>query len=101
MLRDDTKFDEPRPRHDAAPGSAARRHRLTNREIEVLDLLARGFGNKAIAAELFIGTETVKSHLKSIFRKLDVRTRGEAASRVLSNPLMIRRPVPETDAGPA
>ncbi|MBL8051462.1 MAG: response regulator, partial [Anaerolineales bacterium] len=45
---------------------------LTDREREVLDLLAQGLTNKEIAEKLFITTNTVKRHLKAIFEKLDV-----------------------------
>lgn len=53
---------------------------LTKREIEVLRLLAESKSNKEIATELYISEETVKSHVKNIFRKLDVKSRTEAAS---------------------
>ncbi|MDI3286609.1 response regulator transcription factor [Polyangium sp. 15x6] len=51
---------------------------LTSREVEVLEYLARGQSNKEISALLGIGETTVKSHLRSIFRKLDVLSRTEA-----------------------
>ncbi len=53
---------------------------LTEREIEVLALVAQGYGNKQIAAELYISTNTVKRHLKSIFSKLDVTSRAAASA---------------------
>jgi DNA-binding NarL/FixJ family response regulator len=53
--------------------------RLTVREREVLRLLTRGLGNRAIAAELFIAENTVKNHVRAILDKLDVRSRTEAA----------------------
>ena len=56
---------------------------LTAREREVIALLARGMTNKEIAAELFITTNTVKRHLKSIFEKLDVHTRSAAAAKAV------------------
>ncbi len=52
---------------------------LTPREIEVLAMLAEGLGNKVIAGRLRISDHTVKSHVASIFSKLDVSTRAEAA----------------------
>jgi len=52
--------------------------RLTSREVEVLGLLASGKTNKMIAASLSITEVTVKSHLQSIFRKLNVLSRTEA-----------------------
>jgi two-component system NarL family response regulator len=54
------------------------REALTSREVEVLEYLARGKSNKEIGAFLGIGETTVKSHLGSIFRKLDVLSRTEA-----------------------
>jgi DNA-binding NarL/FixJ family response regulator len=56
---------------------------LTAREREVVELLAQGMTNKEIATELFITTNTVKRHLKSIFEKLDVHTRSAAAARAV------------------
>jgi two-component system, NarL family, response regulator YdfI len=53
---------------------------LTGRELEILGLLAEGLGNKAIAVRLGISEHTVKSHLASIFGKLDVSTRAEAVA---------------------
>ncbi len=55
------------------------RQALTNREQEVLHLLVKGRSNKEIAATLFISEETTKSHLKTIFAKLGVRDRTDAA----------------------
>ena len=54
-------------------------HELTARECEILDRVASGMRNKQIAEELFIEEHTVETHLKSIFRKLRVRTRTAAA----------------------
>ncbi|MBN1812312.1 MAG: response regulator [Anaerolineae bacterium] len=56
---------------------------LTSREREVVELLAQGMTNREIAAELFITTNTVKRHLKSIFEKLDVHTRSAAAAKAV------------------
>ena len=50
----------------------------TDREIQILQLLAQGKSNKAIGQELHISESTVKSHLKSLFSKLDVTSRAEA-----------------------
>lgn len=55
---------------------------LTDREHEVLDLLAQGLTNKEIAENLYITTNTVKRHLKAIFEKLDVHTRSAATAKV-------------------
>lgn len=53
--------------------------RLTSREWEVLALLSNGCSDKEIASRLFISTETAKSHLKSVYKKLQVRNRSAAA----------------------
>jgi len=53
---------------------------LSAREIEVLQRIAAGKSNKEIGAELFISEGTVKTHVKSIFSKLDVMSRTEAVA---------------------
>ena len=55
---------------------------LTEREREVLELLAQGLTNKEIAEKLVITTNTVKRHLKAVFEKLDVHTRSAATAKV-------------------
>ena len=51
---------------------------LTDREVQILGLLAEGKSNKGIAQALFISESTVKTHLKSLFTKLDATSRAEA-----------------------
>ena len=63
----------PRPSTQANPAG------LTARELEVLALLATGLRNTAIATQLVVSEKTVDHHVSAILRKLDVRTRGEAA----------------------
>lgn len=58
---------------------------LTDREREVLSLLAKGLTNKEIAEKLVITTNTVKRHLKAIFEKLDVHTRAAATAIAARN----------------
>lgn len=58
--------------------SAMSNELLTGRELDVLALLAKGKSNKEIGANLYIGETTVKSHLRSIFTKLNVLSRTEA-----------------------
>ena len=54
---------------------------LTNRELEILNLLAQRRRNKEIAANLFISPETVKKHLKNIYGKLNVSGRLKAVEK--------------------
>src|SRR5436305_8179341 len=70
-----------RLRHDAGErAEAARMHTgLSDREIEVLRLLAEGKGNTEIAQELFISPKTVKNHIASILMKLQIENRIQAA----------------------
>lgn len=56
---------------------------LSDREIEVLQLMAKGSANKQIAAELTISESTVKTHVANIFQKLDVNHRTEAVTNAL------------------
>jgi two-component system NarL family response regulator len=58
--------------HDTAP-------KLTDRETEVLRLVAKGMSNKEIAADLVIAENTVKNHVRNILEKLQLRSRMEAA----------------------
>jgi DNA-binding NarL/FixJ family response regulator len=51
---------------------------LTEREREVLVAMARGWSNQEIADQLFIADNTVKTHVKRIFTKLDARDRVQA-----------------------
>lgn len=62
-----------------AAGPDALPEPLTERETEVLKLIARGKANKQIAHELFVSTSTVKTHVNNIYRKLDVGSRTQAA----------------------
>jgi len=54
---------------------------LSQREVEVLELIAQGLSNNDIADRLFLALSTVKGHNQSIFDKLQVRRRTEAIAR--------------------
>jgi DNA-binding NarL/FixJ family response regulator len=60
---------------------------LTERERDVLRLLARGKANKEIALELFIGEKTVKTHVSNLLSKLGVQSRTQAALYAAQNGL--------------
>ncbi|MFC7494351.1 MULTISPECIES: response regulator [unclassified Nocardioides] len=61
------------------PGASS----ITDREVEVLELLSRGLGNKEMARELFVSEATVKSHLSHIYTKLGVDTRAGAVAAAI------------------
>jgi DNA-binding NarL/FixJ family response regulator len=69
---------------DAAPPPV-----LTQRERQILELLADGLGNKQIAARLGITTNTVKTHLELLFDKLDVSSRAEAVATAARTGLLL------------
>lgn len=54
---------------------------ITKRELEVLALMATGLSNEEIAEKLFVSLNTVKTHSSSIFLKLDVKRRTQAAEK--------------------
>ena len=65
-------------RRASAPGPV-----VTEREVEVLELLAGGLGNKEMARELAVSEATVKSHLSHIYAKLGVETRAGAVAAAI------------------
>jgi LuxR family maltose regulon positive regulatory protein len=54
---------------------------LSERELEVLELIAEGLTNREIASRLFLSLNTVKAHTRNIYGKLDVHNRTEAAAQ--------------------
>ena len=65
-----------------------RNERLTNREMDVIACIAKGFSNQDIAQALFVSEKTVKNHLTNIFRKLGVNDRTQALIYVLKHNIM-------------
>ncbi len=72
------RFVAQQPATSPAAGNHANVASLTNREREVLIMIARGLSNNAVAAALFVSPATVKTHISRIFAKLDVRDRAQA-----------------------
>lgn len=64
---------------------------LSARESETLALLATGMGNRAIAEALYVSENTVRTHLKSVFRKLGATSRSQAVARALTDPSFMPR----------
>lgn len=77
------RSSRPRSSGFSAVQEAEARTLLTPREAQVLDAIADGLTNKAIARRLGISLHTVKFHLESVFRKLEARTRTEAVAKAL------------------
>ena len=81
----------PAPAPEAAPPKAEEAElgplfvKLSPREIEILDLVARGNSNKIIGRKLSISDQTVKNHVSAILRKLEVNDRTEAVVYALRN----------------
>jgi DNA-binding NarL/FixJ family response regulator len=64
---------------------------LTARESETLALLAVGMTNRAIAEALFVSENTVRTHLKAVFRKLSVTSRSQAVARAVADASFVTR----------
>ena len=58
---------------------------LSDRENQILELLAKGYRVKEIADQLFVSFNTVRTHIRNIYEKLQVRSRIEAVNKVRNN----------------
>ena len=65
----------------ARDGAGALAEPLSERELEVLRLLSSGMSNREVAQNLFVALSTVKTHVNSIYRKLEARSRTHAVAR--------------------
>ena len=76
-----------RPHLQAAYDRAERRRRgvlpLTERQREILQLVATGYSNREIAGRLYVSESTVRKHLENIFRRLEVNSRTAAVARLI------------------
>ncbi|MEK4563966.1 response regulator transcription factor [Alkalihalobacillus sp. FSL R5-0424] len=63
-------------------------HVLSNRELEILPLIAKGYGNKDIAHKLYISVKTVEAHKAKIMEKLHLKSRPELVEYALKNKLL-------------
>lgn len=63
-------------------------YNLSDREKQVLQLLVNGYSYKMIAAEMFIAIDTVRSHIKKIYEKLHVNSKGEAVAKAFKDKLV-------------
>jgi DNA-binding NarL/FixJ family response regulator len=81
-------------------------NRLTDRQLDLLRLLYRGYDNRTIALALNLSVKTVENHLTRLYKMIDVRSRLEAVNYIMQHPDMIavsgaaaRSPVPMPSAG--
>lgn len=63
------------------PTTAGELYNLTKREQEVLDFLSKGYRYQEIADEMFISIDTIRSHIRNIYEKLQVRSRTQAVNK--------------------
>ena len=92
VIRQFVANDEPPPQMvSSTPGRERERSPLSQREREIVALVAQGFKNKEMAEKMFISEQTVKNHLHNIFDKLGVSDRLELALYAIHNNLHIGR----------
>jgi DNA-binding CsgD family transcriptional regulator len=81
----------------ARPATRANPFGLTNRQLEILGLLAEGLHNAEIATRLSTTTKTVEHHVSAVLAKLDVRSRAEAIRLAYERELLSQTATPPTD----
>ena len=97
MQRDRTELGRPQADLEAPPSRPPEEPQeealvepLSERELEVLRLLASGRTNREISQDLFVAVGTVKAHVNNVYRKLGARNRADAASKARSLGLLNR-----------
>lgn len=60
-------------------------YEITQRELQVIRAIARGLGTGEIAAQLFLSPHTVRDHVKPVFEKVGVSSRGELVAKVFAD----------------
>ena len=83
-----TEFATLARRNEDEPPQQVPAPKLTDREMEVLKLVAKGMNNRDIAKELFISENTVKNHVRNILEKLQIHSRMEAVMIALRDKLI-------------
>lgn len=73
------------PKRTAERTSLQKKYKLTPRELDVVELIIAGSSNKGISNELNLSLSTVKTHLLHIFQKIDVVSRADLLSRIISD----------------
>ena len=63
-------------------------YNLSDREKQVLQLIVNGFSYKMIASDMFIAIDTVRSHIKKIYEKLQVNSKSEAVAKAFKDKLL-------------
>src|SRR5919112_1837374 len=92
VLEAEAQMSEDRSYLPSAPTAQSLTEPLSQRELEVLQLIAQGLSNREISERLFLALITVKGHNRNIFRKLRVRRRTEAVARAREFGLLYPRP---------
>lgn len=77
------RYPSGKPSIDYVIAKLAKEHKLTPRQLEILELILKGHSNKEIAQKLFISNNTVKTHIHHLYEKLNVKNRMEIIQRFM------------------